>query len=133
MQTEINSKNLSKALEKHPFINDDFDLNVWLSSNNIVIQDGENYALFENTRDGVYEGHYLFQDARGKRAITLANKIINYFFTTFDVKVLIGKVPLQQRGARWLTRQLGFKSLGAIETIDGDCELFLLTTLDRRP
>lgn len=100
----------------------------WLSRpENIAITDGcGNWSLFELSSDGIYTGHYFFV-VRGKVAKKLALEMLDFFFDNTGVKVLRGLTPLQKLGARWMSRQLGFKGYGVVQTANGPCELFILT------
>lgn len=104
-----------------------FEPDEWLANGfNLALTDGGgNIALFELSADGIYTGHYFFV-VRGKAAKKLAIEMLTYFFDTTDAKVLRGLTPLTNLGARWMSRQIGFKGLGIIQTDNGPCELFIL-------
>ena len=93
---------------------------------NISVLDGNDLMLFEYSSKGIYTGHYFFQ-SRGREAISQAKKIISKVFERKDVYALKGLTPLSQKGARWLTRQLGATSFGEVLTEHGPCEFFLMT------
>lgn len=96
---------LIKALEGNPhMLPKGFDLDDWLKTG-IVLQDGEDFALFEPVMTGVYLGHYLFK-SRGKKAVLKAKKFLEEAF--FFSIAIIGEVPNENKAALWLTRHLGF-------------------------
>lgn len=105
-----------------------FDPEEWLNNQlNIAITDGEgNYSLFEYESFGVYTGHYFF-NVRGKAARKLSEEMLNHIFKDKNVHLIRGITPLKHLGARWLSRQLGFKSHGVLNTMIGPCELFIQT------
>lgn len=97
----------------------------WLADeDNIALIDGEDVALFEYVRDGVYFGHYFFK-SRGKDAVTTAQRFLKEAFAKMEV--IQGLTPLTHLGARWLNKRLGFKSYGVIKTPTGPCELLIMT------
>lgn len=98
------------------------NLNNWALSN-----DNGDIALFEYEYDGVYSGHYFFF-SRGKEAVKAAKSLLKSFWTmNEDAKVIRGLTPLENLGARWMNKQLKFKSYGVIKTSVGPCELVILT------
>lgn len=122
------AKALTEAVApyRHEMIN--FEPNEWLKNpDNLAITDGEgNFALFEKTLgDGVYTGHYVFQ-SRGKEAKEIALQMLDYLFENTDIRVVRGLTPLTKLAARWMSRQIGFKSQGVIHTDFGPCELFVI-------
>lgn len=107
-----------------------FHPDVWIDNEmNIAVTDGENVGLFEHSGDDFYNGHYFFV-ARGKAALEVARLMIDYFFHNTKAQIIRGLCPIGHLGSRWMTRQLGFKSLGAINTHAGYCEMFYLTRQD---
>jgi hypothetical protein len=83
-------------------------------------------AMFEKERDGVYSGHYFFQ-SRGREAIASATSLLRYFLSeNKDARTVTGLTPLENLGARWMSRRIGFESHGLIKTRLGPCELFIL-------
>ena len=91
---------------------------------NIFLIRGLNLAIFEKEKEGVYIGHYFFSK-RGKEAKELANEALDEIFKI--AKVVLGLTPINNRSALIMSRWLGFKSHGVIETFNGPCELFILT------
>ena len=108
----------------------DVDVDRWLAADeNVALIDTEtgSIAMFEYLSPEVYTGHYFFShQARGRKAIDLGKAMLWVAFSKF-AKVIRGMTPLQNRAARWMSRQLGFISYGAVSPIEGPCELFMLT------
>jgi hypothetical protein len=100
----------------------------WLedTANIALVDEKGNVALFEHNYPGVYTGHYFFS-VRGKEALSLSKEILRIVFTDYNVKAIRGITPLKHLGARWMTKQLGFKSYGIVHTPNGPEELFVLT------
>lgn len=89
---------------------------------NVILQDGEDVALFEYEAPGVYVGHYLFE-SRGKKAIAVARQML----AELNADVIIGFTPIDNLGALWMTRHLGFKSRGYFDHPEvGRLEVFEL-------
>ena len=105
-----------------------FDPEEWLNDeNNIALTNGEgDFALFEYEYLGVYSGHYFYK-ARGKKALQASKEFLKHLFTNYYVRAIRGLSPLEHLGARWLNKQLGFKSYGILETPVGPHELVILT------
>lgn len=109
---------------------DGFDPLSWMyHGDNIALTDGENVSLFGRLSDGIYTGHYFFV-ARGKAAVKVSFEMLDYLFKETDIQIIRGLTPLHKLGARWMNRRLGFKGVGAIDTPQGPCELFVLTKKD---
>lgn len=100
----------------------------WLGiKENIALSDEEgNVCLFEYGAKGLYTGHY-FLIVRGKQAVKAAKEMLKAAFSLDEIEVIRGLSPLEKLGARWMNRQLGFKSYGVIQTESGPCELVILT------
>lgn len=112
-----------------PYLEDygGFEPKAWLEDQtNLAYTDGRgNVSLFERGSDGVYTGHYFFV-VRGKAALVLAREMLSCFWEESGAKAIRGLTPLTNLGARWMSRQLGFKSYGIVCRDDGPCELFIL-------
>jgi len=104
-----------------------FDKTEWEGGRNIALLAEDNLALFEYQKEGVYTGHYFFK-VKGKEAVTLAKEALHVIFR--EVKVIIGLTPVDNKAARWMSRHLGFKSQGVVQTYVGDMELFSMTKQD---
>lgn len=113
----------------HEIIGGEFNPFEWIADErNIALQVGDSFGIFQYDADGVYTGHYFFSlKDRGKKAIALGKEMLKDAFDQHDVKVVRGLTPLQNRPARWMARQLGFKSFGVVDIISGPCELFIQT------
>ena len=107
-----------------------FDPEQWIKDDkNICLTDGnKNFTLFEYNSKGVVTGHYFFV-YRGKAALSLCKEMLREIFSEKynDIKVIKGLTPLEKLGARWMNKQLGFKSYGVVFTLVGPCELVMLT------
>lgn len=103
------------------------DVREWLDdTKNIAIVEGDNVALFEYKSPGVYWGHYFYSSARGREAINLSGRILKHVLHKYPITTLLGLTLEANKPARWLSRQIGMNSLGLVETINGQCELFFL-------
>lgn len=73
-----------------------------------------NAALFvpEPGAEGVYEGHYLFPTLRGKSAKRFATHVIGSVFDNVGAGAIIGRVPIEHRASRAMSRALGFAPAG---------------------
>lgn len=101
----------------------------WLANqDNIVLVNGRgDVALFEKGIKNIYSGHYRFE-SRGRSALVSGKEFLdNLFNSCYNIEVLMGLTPLTHLGARWLSRQLGFKSQGVINHYDKHYEMFILT------
>jgi hypothetical protein len=105
-----------------------FEPNEWLGNKNNLAycNDKGDFGLFEYEIPGVYSGHYFFK-SRGKEALKTAKEILEQVFNEEDVQVIRGFTPLKHLGARWMNKQLGFKSYGVVHTAVDICELVILT------
>lgn len=100
-----------------------------LNDDNVCLLKESDLSLFEKISDEVYEGHYFFQ-SRGKKALRTSQEMLSYFVDEFKPRIIKGLTPLENLGARWMSRQLGFKSYGVVQTVAGPCELFIMTEQD---
>lgn len=101
----------------------------WLDNvDNVALSDDKgNVALFEREMPGVVTGHYFFF-CRGREAVKLSHRMLHEIFTgPYKVSVIRGLTPVNNRGALWMSRHIGFTSYGIINTQIGPCELFILT------
>ena len=105
-----------------------FDVEEWFSRpNNYALKDGYNISFGEYKSPGLYWVHFCFDTARGRKAIQLTKDMLAAFYEACPVKTSIGLIAEENRKARWLIRQVGFISLGMIDTKDGLCEMFYYT------
>lgn len=106
------------------------DTRKWISlQDNIALTNGIDYAMFEKGSDGIYNGHYFFE-VRGKEAVRVAKEMLEFAFTKVGIKAIRGLTPLSNLKARWMSRRLGFKGNGVVNTDAGPCELFILTQFE---
>lgn len=98
----------------------DWDAESLVASPNVLLSDGEkNFALFQYQSPGVYNGHYLFT-ARGlKDTHAVARELLTFFLTNYRVDVIIGYTPVENKGALWLNRRLGFTEHSVVDTEAG--------------
>ena len=119
---------VTKATEQYRHEMHGFYPELWLGVDaNIALTDGRNVALFEYELPGVYSGHYFFLD-RGREALDVAKGMLKIIFSpTYPVQIIKGYTPLENKGALWMSRKLGFVGHGEIFTTAGPCELFILS------
>lgn len=102
-----------------------FDVEDWFrTEGNYALIDDDNIAFGELKSPGVYWVHFCFDTAKGREAITLTQDMFREFCRVCPVKIAIGLISVNNRKALWLIRQVGFKSLGIVETENGLCEMF---------
>lgn len=108
-----------------------FDTAEWLGdTRNVVLKEGGSFGVFEYNLPGVYTGHYMFKEHRGKDAIRLSNDMLEAVKTEYGAKLIRGIIEVENRASRLLTRKLGFESYGVVDTRAGPCEIFMMN-LDR--
>lgn len=101
----------------------------WVANkdNIALVNEYGDLALFEKGIRNIYTGHYYFE-SRGRKAITAAREFLDVLFNScYNIEVLMGLTPLTHLGARWLTRQVGFKSYGVSFVDDKPYEMFIIT------
>lgn len=91
---------------------------------NVCLMAGDNGALFAWRGPGIFEGHSFFT-ARGREAISLGRAMLAKMLAT-HARMIWGLTPVANRRARIFNRWIGMRSLGVMETPEGDCELFVL-------
>jgi len=108
-----------------------FEEESWLSNpNNAAIVEGENVGFAELKDCGVYWVHFCFHTARGRQAVDLTKRMLSFLFDEVRYNSLVGLIAEDNRKARWLIRQVGFKSVGMTDTPNGVCEMFIFTRKD---
>lgn len=102
-----------------------FDVDEWFSNDkNYALKEGENIAFGEYKADGVYWVHFCFDTAKGREAIDLTRRMFKEFCSRRPVKTAVGLIEVNNKKAKWLIRQVGFESLGIVDTKNGPCEMF---------
>lgn len=91
---------------------------------NVCLFTPEGGAMFAWRGPGIFEGHSFFR-ARGREAISLGRAILARLFLEHGARMVWGATPESLKAARWFNRQVGFTSLGMIDTPEGRCELFV--------
>ena len=105
-----------------------FDADEWFSKpNNYALIEGNNISFGEYKSEGLYWVHFCFDTARGREAIDLTKRMLEAFYKAVPVVTSIGLIEVHNLKARWLIRQVGFKSLGDVTTENGICEMFYWT------
>lgn len=105
------------------------DITKWIADpdNIVLVNDRGDIALFEKGIKHVHSGHYYFK-SRGRQAIKAGTEFLDELFNTcYNIQVLMGLVPITHLGARWLSRQLGFKSYGIEHVGEKPYEMFIIT------
>lgn len=98
-----------------------------------VLADEKNITLFDEgggqffhwKGPGIYEAHSFYL-VRGADALSRGREAVRRMFEDYGAEKIWRAPASWNRRARWFNRQLGFKSLGEIDTAEGRCELFEL-------
>ena len=89
---------------------------------------GDHCMFFlERITPSVFEGHIVIEpEHRGKSAIASAKAALNFAFGQLNAAVVFGRIPVEDRAARMLTRMIGFVSDGIRPRHEGGplCEWF---------
>jgi hypothetical protein len=104
---------------------------LWLSipMNVALTNEAGDVGLFERTAEmsGTVTGHYFFH-SRGQKALLTAKEMLREIFTgPYDVTSIVGLTPIENKGALWMNRQLGFGHEEEEDTVAGPCRFVLLT------
>lgn len=114
-----------KEITKHYSDYFTFDEENWFrNERNFAFIEGENIAFGEDKGNGIYWVHFCFHTARGRAAIDLTRKMFAELCKLTDLRVGIGLILVENKKAKWLIRQVGFKSLGEVDADHGRCEMF---------
>jgi hypothetical protein len=119
-----------KITDKYP---DYFTFNCedWLSKpTNFAYQEGENVGFGECKSPGNFWVHFCFHTARGRQAVNLTKRMFDRLCEDTGLVSAIGLIHVDNKPAKWVIRQVGFKSLGTTETENGLCEMFYSTRKD---
>lgn len=115
---------IKEVTKQYPEMFSNENIEAWVNNrNNIMLEHEGSIALFTYEYPGVYTGHYLFS-VKGKEAIELSHKMLNEIFKV--AVVIRGETPVEKKAARWMSRKVGFTSLGIFD----DHELFYLNKED---
>ena len=107
-----------------------FNPEEWLGNpkNVALINNNHDVALFESQADlfNTVCGHYFFF-SRGKEAVKAAQEFLEEVFTETYIETITGLTPLDNKGALWINRRLGFKEYGEVSTVVGPCRFVMMT------
>lgn len=104
-----------------------FNVEEWLADDrNYALVCGDNAGFAEFKSPGTYYVHFCYNTARGREAINLASNMLKDLVNAKPVKIILGCIDVHNKKARWLIRQLGFKSAGLVESLNGVDEIFYL-------
>lgn len=87
------------------------------------VRRNDDTAIFTEVSKGILEGHYAFK-SKGRKALKIAEGILEDVFNN-GYDVVLGRTPLDNKKARWFSRQLGFKSISIEDTYRGPVEVFM--------
>ena len=123
---------LREAMAKSEWLREvNCDMDEWAANtNNVALESGDDFGVFEYEYPGVYTGHYFFGSARGKTAIALSKHMLAIVFDEYGAKTIRGMTPSHHKAALWMNRQLGFKDYGEVDTPAGPHRLVCLTKAD---
>lgn len=124
-----NSEKINEAIESLLDNDEHVTAEEWLKDpTNIALEnDRGDIALFEIGLKNIYSGHYYFK-SRGRQAINAAKEFLDEIFNTcYNIQVIIGLTPITNLPARWLSRQVGFKSQGLVQGPKRHYEMFIMT------
>ncbi len=100
--------------------------------NIVLTNDDRDVAIFERDRPSVATGHYFFK-SKGRKAIDAANLFLaEVFGDPYEVRIVIGMTPIDNRAALWMNRQLGFQNVEVMDTINGPMQFVILARRDWR-
>lgn len=99
----------------------------WLATEgNVPIVVGADIALFDDEGDDIFQMHVLFV-SRGRAAVASAKEAIRRMFVEHKADLIFGLVPAFRRDVKLLARWAGMKFRETIDTVNGPCELFVLS------
>ena len=119
---------MKKAIDPYPeFKLETFDYKNWVDNpNNLLIQEEDNFGFLNYEYPGAYTAHW-FYTVRGKEAIELAQRMLDYCFKNYDVRLIRGLTPESNMRARIAAKRVGLTSQGMVETTTGPHELMTMT------
>lgn len=104
----------------------------WLAApgNISLVFDKVDVMLFDAEGDDIYQAHVLFKN-RGRKAIEHVRLAFQTMFEEHDASLIFGLVPrtpqVNRRDVALLAYWSGMKTLGLRATVDGPCELFIIS------
>lgn len=105
----------------------DFDFEGWMkNTDNILIKDEDSIGFITFEYPGVYSAHHFHKSRRGKEALDMSMEFLKYGFDNHPIEVVRGLTKMSLPHARWIARQMGFKSYGVFETLGEPYELFMI-------
>jgi len=99
----------------------------------IALEDKGGAWLFMDEGEGIFEGHYMFLPKyRGKHALKLGRKALDYMFNVIGAKRIIGRQPVENKLASIYNIALGIKK-GPIERVtkQGFAYMAQIFTIDK--
>lgn len=127
-----NVQDVEEVTRKHPeYFTHDFE--TWLKNdNNFCYKSEDNLGFGEMKEEGQYWVHLCLNSARGREAIDLTSRFVDRLYEDTKFNVAVGVIHHDNRKAKWLIRQIGFTSLGEVETDYGLCEMFFTTKKEQQ-
>ena len=128
----IKPDDIRQAVDKYMGEIEGFDPDTWVDNDyNVALirEDTQDVALFERQYKipHVVHGHYFFH-SRGKEAIKTAKAALKEIFSgKYNIEVVSGFTPYDNKGALRMNKLLGFTSHGSIDTSVGPCDFVVLT------
>lgn len=99
----------------------------WLArGGNVPIVLGDDVALFDYEGENTYQVHFLFT-SRGRAAVASAREAFRQIFEDHGAQLIFGMVPDGMPHAKIMARWAGGRFAGKRNTVDGVCELFVLS------
>lgn len=126
---DLDVVNAATAQYKDQMLNFYPDFWLGIPANVALVNDKGDVALFErmNDLDQTVIGHYFFH-SRGREAVRTAQEMLSEIFLgPYDVTSIVGLTPLDNKGALWMNRRLGFKHDEEVMTEAGPARFVLLT------
>ena len=94
---------------------------------NIAITfDNGDIVLFDDELEGTYQVHFLLR-SRGRKAIDNVRESFQRMFIDHGASLIFGLAPDFRQDVKMFGRWVGGRSAGLRNTVDGPCELFVLS------
>jgi hypothetical protein len=117
----INGAELNRGLDGETWLNTPGNVPIVMGH-----PDAPDIALFDDAGDSVYEVHFLFH-SRGRAAIDAARESFRRLFEDYGADLIMGMVPEIRPDVKLLARWIGGKLVGQRDTVNGPCQLFVLS------